>query len=84
MSIEVNEKNGADLSNDGSSNGVCAVTKEFHEDAIVARYGEDGMTYFTGQFTESGEGIFSKNLNKALNHCRATSMGNHNHFVSSS
>jgi hypothetical protein len=33
---------------------------EFDKDAIVARYGKDGMTYFTGEFTPLGEGIFSK------------------------
>jgi hypothetical protein len=38
--------------------------EEFDKDAIVARYGKDGMTYFTGQFTQSGEGIFSKCPNK--------------------
>ena len=36
---------------------------EFDENAIVARYGDDGMTYFTGKFNELGEGIFSENLN---------------------
>jgi len=34
------------------------VLNEFDKDAIVARYGKDGMTYFTGEFTQSGEGIF--------------------------
>ena len=38
--------------------------KEFDKDAIVARYGKDGMTYFTGEFTQLGEGIFSKCPNK--------------------
>jgi hypothetical protein len=41
-----------------------APEKEFDKDAIVARYGKEGMTFFTGEFTESGEGIFSKYPNK--------------------
>lgn len=57
MLNDVQEKNVAELSLDDSANGVSR--QEFDKDAIVARYGKDGMTYFTGQFTESGEGIFA-------------------------
>lgn len=32
--------------------------KEFLEGAIVGRYGKEGMTYFTGEFTKQGAGIF--------------------------
>jgi hypothetical protein len=55
----------AELSSGSSANGVSvSADLEFGKDAIVARYGKDGMTFFTGKFTESGEGIFSKCPNK--------------------
>jgi hypothetical protein len=43
---------------------VIQLKEEFDKDAIVARYGKDGMTFFTGEFTLLGEGIFSKYPNK--------------------
>lgn len=74
--------NSAELSSGGSANGVSIVEKEFHPDAIVARYGKEGMTYFTGEFTESGEGIFSKCLNKGLGLHQAMSSDSCTYFVS--
>lgn len=37
---------------------------EFDANQIVVRYGNEGMTYFTGEFTQTGEGIFAAFPNK--------------------
>ena len=43
--------------------------QEFHKDAIVGRYGgENDKTFFTGKFTSTGKGIFSKY--PTLDRCR--------------
>ena len=52
------------LDENGKVTGVEVATLSDDKDVIVAQYGKDGMTYFTGEFTPSGEGIFSKCPNK--------------------
>ena len=65
--FEESKKNGYGrfvLDENGKVTGVELATLSNNKDTIVAQYGKDGMTYFTGEFTPSGEGIFSKYPNK--------------------
>ena len=52
------------LDENGKVTGVEAAILSGDKDLIVATYGKDGMTYFTGKFTPLGEAIFSKFPNK--------------------
>ena len=52
------------LNETGKVIGVEAAIISEDKDLIVAKYGKDGMTYFTGEFTPLGEAIFSKFPNK--------------------
>jgi len=52
------------LNETGKVIGVESAIISEDKDLIVAKYGKDGMTYFTGEFTPLGEAIFSKFPNK--------------------
>lgn len=59
IDMPVSTRNIIDASNELDEN------KGFHKDAIVVRYDKDGASYFTGRFTQQGEGIFESFPNKA-------------------
>jgi len=65
--------------NQGQGNNI---VNEFPPDALVARYGKDGMTFWNGEFNERGEGIFVAFPKKDKSHPQSAEDHKHTHSVS--